>query len=308
MQIIDLDKENPKLNIDSITLGNFDGFHIAHQKLIEKCVNIGKSAVIIFKTHTTQSLKDNNFKYILSTQDKINILSKFKVNYCLLKSFDAKFLSLTPDEFLQYLKKITNFKNLVVGKDFKFGVDATGNVELLKSYSDIYNFKLFILNDQFIKEMPIRSTKIRELLSEGLINKANSMLYRPYSIKGKIVNGKHRGRTLGYPTANLKCENYFIPSFGVYYTNVIYNNKLYKGITSIGENLTYNEKEVKIETHILDFSGNLYNQEIILVFISKIRDNIKFDNEKELITSLEKDYNFAKKQNLHLQLNDYMVI
>jgi len=141
MQIIDLDKDNVKINIDAITLGNFDGLHLAHQKLINKCVSLGKSGVIIFKSHTSEVLKYDKFKNILTTDDKINILKRMNVDYCLIKSFDKAFLSLKPEEFLNYVKEHTNFKNLVVGKDFKFGINASGNVSTLENYQ-----KNFIMN------------------------------------------------------------------------------------------------------------------------------------------------------------------
>lgn len=308
MQIIDLDKDNVKINIDAITLGNFDGLHLAHQKLINKCVSLGKSGVIIFKSHTSEILEDDKFKNILTTDDKINILKRMNVDYCLIKSFDKAFLSLKPEEFLDYVKEHTNFKNLVVGKDFKFGINASGNVSTLEDFQKVFNYKLYTIDDQFIKSVPIRSTTIRKFLMSGEIENANSMLYRPFSINGVVIDGKHRGRNLGYPTANLECKEYIIPAAGVYYTNVIYDNKLYKSITSIGENLTYDEHDIKIETHILDFKGNLYGKELTLVFIKKIRDNVKFNSEIELINKLKSDYNFAKNQDLDLQLQDYMII
>lgn len=230
------------------------------------------------------------------------------VDYCLIKSFDKAFLSLKPEEFLNYVKEHTNFKNLVVGKDFKFGINASGNVSTLENFQKVFNYKLYTIDDQFIKSVPIRSTTIRKFLISGDVEDANSMLYRPFSIKGVVVDGKHRGRNLGYPTANLECKQYIIPAAGVYYTNVIYDNKLYKGITSVGENLTYDEHDVKIETHILDFKGDLYGKILTLVFINKIRDNVKFNSEIELINKLKSDYNFAKNQDLDLQLQDYMII
>lgn len=308
MQIIDLDKDNVKINIDAITLGNFDGLHLAHQKLINKCVSLGKSGVIIFKSHTSEVLDDGKFKNILTMDDKINLLRRMNVDYCLIKSFDKAFLSLKPEEFLDYVKEHTSFKNLVVGKDFKFGINASGNISTLKNFQKVFNYKLYIIDDQFINGVPIRSTTIRKFLMSGEIENANSMLYRPFSINGVVIDGKHRGRNLGYPTANLECKEYIIPAAGVYYTNVIYDNKLYKGITSIGENLTYDEHDVKIETHILDFKGDLYGKELTLVFIKKIRYNVKFNSEIELINKLKSDYNFAKNQDLDLQLQDYMII
>lgn len=308
MQIIDLDKENTKLYIDAITLGNFDGLHLAHQALINKCVGLGKSGVVIFKSHTSEVLESNRFKNILTMNDKIKLLNKMNVDFCLIKSFDKEFLSLKPKDFLTYIKEKTYFKNLIVGNDFKFGVNASGDVSILEKFQEEFDYKLHIIDDQFINGIPIRSTTIRGFLLNGEIEKANLLLYRPYSIRGIIVDGKHRGRILGYPTANLKCKEYIIPASGVYYTNIIYKNQLYKGITSIGENLTYDEHEVKIETHILDFNGNLYGEELVLVFLNKIRDNVKFDSETQLINKLKSDYNFAKNQDLDLQLQDYMII
>lgn len=308
MQIIDLDKNDTKLYIDAITLGNFDGLHLAHQALINMCTGLGKSGVIIFKSHTSKVLESNKFRNILTMNDKINLLNKMNVDFCLIKSFDKEFLSLKPEEFLTYIKEKTHFKNLIVGNDFKFGINASGDVSILEKFQEEFNYKLHIIDDQFINGIPIRSTTIRRFLFHGEIEKANLLLYRPYSIRGIVVDGKHRGRNLGYPTANLDCKEYIIPSPGVYYTNVIYKNQLYKGITSIGENLTYDEHEIKIETHILDFNGNLYGEELTLVFLSKIRDNVKFTSEIQLINKLKGDYNFAKKQDLDLQLQDYMII
>lgn len=146
MQIIDLDKDNVKINIDAITLGNFDGLHLAHQKLINKCVSLGKSGVIIFKSHTSEVLEDDKFKNILTMEDKIYLVKRMNVDYCLIKSFDKDFLSLNPKEFLNYVKEHTNFKNLVVGNDFKFGINASGDVSTLKNFQAVFNYKLYIID------------------------------------------------------------------------------------------------------------------------------------------------------------------
>ncbi len=307
MQIIDLDESNIIFNVDAITFGNFDGFHLAHQKLINKCLEFKTSGVLLFKNHTLENLQNDNFKYILSTQDKIDILEKMNVDYCFVKSFDKSFSSLDPIDFLKYIKSRTNFSNLIVGKDSRFGINASGSVEDLQKLSNKFDYKLYILDNQFSDNVEIRSTTIRNYITNGNIEKANNLLFRPYSIKGTVINGKHRGRNLGFPTANITSNGYILPYSAVYYTNVIYNSKVYKGITSVGENLTYSENDMKIETNLLDFKGDLYGKELILVFLKKIRENVKFNSENELIENLKNDYNFAKNQILDLQYENYMV-
>lgn len=305
MKIIDLDQNNNIVPSNSLTMGNFDGIHLAHQKLIKATVDHKPSGVLLFKNHTLKNLERKNFRYLLSLEDKIFITSRLGIDNCYIKKVDEDFLNTDADDFINKIHDDIGFKNFIVGNDFRFGKNAKGDINLLLKYKD--RFQTHVLAENKIKDIPIRSTSIREFLSKGEVDKANKLLYRPYSIKGEVVSGLGRGKKLGFPTLNLRADSYFIPADGVYYTNVIIDGNFYKGITSVGANITYDEFDFKIETNVLDFSKSIYGERIELIFIEKMRDNIKFPSQDRLIDQLKVDKKYAETKDINLQKNKYMI-
>ena len=170
-----------------------------------------------------------------------------------------------------------------------------GDINLLKSLEAVYGYKVYVLDAYSYGEEVVSSSRIREEISNGDLEEANKMLSREYFLEGKVIHGKKLGRQLGFPTANLEYNsNYVLPKTGVYYTNVLVNNEIYKGITSVGYNPTVSgDKKLTVETYILDFSEEIYDLQMKVYFIKRIRDEEKFNSMEELINQLKDDRNFV---------------
>ena len=293
--------ENESKN-NYIALGSFDGLHLGHLSLVRKVKSLaeengGRSIVFTFKNHPRTFININNkVELIMTNEEKINVLQKEGIDILAFKDFDEKMMKMMPDEFINWLCKTYNVKGIVVGFNFKFGYKNLGDVQLLKKFEEEYRYKLYVMEPCKIQDEIISSTVIRKELIEGSVKKAFNMLSRPYVLSGKVIDGKKLGRTIGFPTANLEInEKKVIPKKGVYYTNIEFNGKIFKGITSVGNNPTVNGQELTVETYILDFSNDIYGKEINIYFIDRIRDEIKFNNINELIEQLKKDKKFAEK-------------
>jgi riboflavin kinase/FMN adenylyltransferase len=285
-------------------LGSFDGLHIGHLSLIYKVVEIakknnGRSMVFTFKNHPRTLInKENSLKLLMDNKRKIEILETHNIDIVCFKEFDSEFMKMTPKEFIKYLVFEYNIKGIVVGFNYKFGYKNLGNVELLKELQNEYGYELHIMEPCIYNNEVISSTRIRKSLADGEVLEASKMLGLPYALKGEVVHGKKIGRTIGFPTANLKYDkNFVLPKEGVYYTNVEVNNNIYKGITSVGNNPTVKGEALTVETYILDFRKDIYGVQINVSFIKKIRDNKKFNSLEELKNQLEKDKSFANNEN-----------
>ncbi len=312
MKIIDASKEFKIEDDTVIALGNFDGLHKGHMTLINKvlekskCKNIS-SSIILFRDHTRDILKPNNGLYKLtSNNDKINLLKDTNLEYIFIVDF-ARIKNLKPEDFFNYLINILNCRGIVVGTDYRFGINASGDIKLLEKLCKSYNISLTIVNTVKDGNINVKSTIIRSYIKEGLIVEANNFLGRNYSITGEVVHGEKRGRELGFPTANtLNKFNYLIPKEGVYYTKTTIisrdSEKKYDSLSFIGNNITFNEYDKKIETYIFDFADSIYGEIIKIEFIEFIRDNYRFNSKIELIEQMNNDVLFAKeyKKNLHL--------
>ena len=285
-----------------IALGSFDGLHLGHLSLVRKVKSLaeengGRSIVFTFKNHPRTFININNkVELIMTNEEKINVLQKEGIDILAFKDFDEKMMKMMPDEFINWLCKTYNVKGIVVGFNFKFGYKNLGDVQLLKKFEEEYRYKLYVMEPCKSEGEIISSTTIRKELVDGNVEKAFDMLSRPYMLSGKVIDGKKLGRTIGFPTANLEInQQKVIPKKGVYYTNVKINEKIFKGITSVGNNPTVNGQELTVETYILDFSNDIYGKEVNIYFIDRIRDEIKFNNINELIEQLKKDKKFAEK-------------
>lgn len=285
-----------------IALGSFDGLHLGHLSLVRKVKSLaeengGRSIVFTFKNHPRTFININNkVELIMTNEEKINVLQKEGIDILAFKDFDEKMMKMMPDEFINWLCKTYNVKGIVVGFNFKFGYKNLGDVQLLKKFEEEYRYKLYVMEPCKIEDEIISSTTIRKELADGNVRKVFNMLSRPYILSGKVIDGKKLGRTIGFPTANLAINKQkVIPKKGVYYTNVKINEKIFKGITSVGNNPTVNGQELTVETYILDFSNDIYGKEVNIYFIDRIRDEIKFNNINELIEQLKRDKKFAEK-------------
>lgn len=291
-------KDNNKANY--VALGSFDGLHMGHLSLIRKAISIanknkGNSMVFTYKNHPISVINpDSAPKLIMNLKNKLKCLENEKVDVVATRTFTKEFMQMSPEEFVRVLCVDYNVKGIIVGFNFKFGHKNEGDIELLNNLKEKYGYELWVMEPFKYNEDVISSTRIRKSILEGKVEEAKEMLSRPYSISGSVSHGKKLGRTIGFPTANLKFdEKMIIPKKGVYYTNVIWNNEIFKGITNIGNNPTVNGQDLTIETYILNFDNEIYGQEIEILFLERIRDEKKFQSLDALVERLKKDKEFA---------------
>lgn len=278
-----------------IALGTFDGFHLGHQKviksLVEKCKQLNlKSVLFTFSNHPREVVHvGDHISRIMTIDEKIKVASNMGIDYLVILKFDKEFMSIEARAFIEdLLIDILNAKLLSVGYNFRFGYKAKGDVQLLKNYKDI--FELLVTEAVYEKEFNVSSTLIRELLEHGNIEKANSLLGRPYKISSTVVEGKKIGKTLGFPTANLKIfENMTRLKPGVYITISEVDNIEYISATNVGYNPTFKEDVFNIETFILDFDKNIYGKNLTVKFIKRLRDEMKFDSLENLMSQIADD-------------------
>ena len=292
-----------------VALGSFDGLHSGHLSLVNKIIelaneNKGKSIVYTFKNHPRTLIKGATPpKLLMDNESKEEILEALGVDLIYFEEFNEEYMKLTPEVFIKYLCEKFKVKGIVVGFNYRFGYKNVGNIEMLKELSTKYGYELYVMEPCNYEDEVISSTRIRNELLSGNVDKAMKMLNRPYCIKGKVVHGKKLGRAIGFPTANLDySKEALIPKKGVYYTNVQWQGKIYKGITSVGNNPTVNGDKLTIETYILDFNNDLYGHNIKVYFIKKIRDEKKFNSIDDLVIQLKKDKYYALEEKFFVNL------
>ena len=289
-----------------LLIGNFDGLHIGHQKLFNFAKKYKKKHKIKIGVLTFDPMpkmffdkKLKNFK-ISNLNQKINSFEKFKIDFVVIKKFDKKFSKINYIKFIDnILSKKLKPKYIFVSNNFRFGNKREGNVNKLKFFEKKYNFK--IINPRPLKKKTkiISSTLIRKLISNGKINIVNKYLDRNWSIDGKVSVGRKMGRKIGFPTCNIKLNDYVIAKPGVYAVNILINKnkKLLRGIANLGYRPTFNQKEILLEVHIFNFSRNLYNKHLTIEFIDFIRKEKKFKNINQLKKQINLDIRKAKKLN-----------
>lgn len=295
IKIFDLDFNEFDLSPKAVSLGNFDGVHKGHQKLMKENIKISKAknltpSVLLFKENTKNILNGER-EYLTSLEDKIEILKNLGIEcFCLLE-FSDKFKDLSPYEFIEeILYKKLNTKYVIVGDNYRFGKMAKGDIKTLKKYEEDFDYKTKIVDFELDDGKIINSTDIRQMVREGKIEKANKDLGHPFKMQGKVIKGAQRGRLLNFPTANLKPSfKYVTAKSGVYFTRVNIDRDFYYALTDIGTNPTFENKKMKIETYIMDFSKDIYGKNISIEFLEYLRPDYKFNSPEELIAQMEKD-------------------
>ena len=284
-----------------IAIGNFDGVHIGHKRVLKEAYKKAKKMKKKFGLLTFEPVPVMFFnKKILNHRldlkfQKISNLKKEKLDFVIVQNFNKRFSKLSYQDFIyKVLYKKIKCKFIYVSKNFKFGKNRKGDVAKLKKYEKKYFYKTIITSPLIKKNKTISSTIIRKLLKKGRIKKANFFLDRNWEITGKVVKGSQRGRKIGFPTCNILMKKYVIPRFGVYAVNVRINKDLKKGIANVGYRPTFNGKKLLLEVNIFGIKKNLYNKIISVVFNKFIRPEKKFKNFLELKNQIKKDIKLAK--------------
>lgn len=265
----------------AICLGYFDGLHIGHQFLINYAKEHSKLPVGVLTFDQPISKFINNGKsqeMLTSLTDRFEAISKLNVDFFYIFQIDKRFINLTDEKFIILLNKM-NIKEVYVGEDYRYGKNASGTIEKLAK-----NFKVTVVDIKNVNNEKVDTQKIISYIKEGNIFDANSLLGKNYKISGEIIKGQQIGTKIGFPTINIKRDiDYVVPKFGVYKTVTYVDNVAYASITNIGNKPTVNKtKEFTIETHLINFSGEIQNKHIEIEFVDFIRPEVKFDSLEDL--------------------------
>ncbi len=287
-----------------ILIGNFDGLHLGHQKLFQLAQSYKKKynlkiGVVNFdpmpKMFFNKKLK--NFR-LSNINQKIKLLSNLKVDFVITKKFDKKFSKIKALNFItQILYRKLSSKFIFVSNNFRFGNKREGNVNLLKKYGKLLNYKV-VKPEPLIKSKKIVSSSlIRNLLENGFLNQANNLLNRNWTIQGVVQKGRQVGKKIGFPTCNIDIKDYVLAKPGVYVVKVLSKNrvKYLRGIANLGYRPTFKQKKILLEVHLFNFSGNLYNKLLSVEFLKFIRKEKKFKNVNQLRVQIKKDLKIARK-------------
>ncbi len=286
-----------------IGLGNFDGLHKGHMKLVEGLIDncLKKnltSCIYTFEQHPSIILEPQNpVPLIITNEKKVEVLESAGINKLFFGLFDREFASLSPDEFIrEILIDKFNAKLVVTGFNYFFGKGGEGNTDYLKRAGEKYGFEVLIIPPVILNGEVVSSTACRNLISKGDIPKVNEMLGRKYSMTGIVTPGRRIGTNLGMPTANIiPDEKYLLPQKGVYVTDTYYKGNKYRSVTNIGVKPTVSQNDpVTIETHLIGFNGGImYDNEIKIEYICKIRDEMKFGDYDQLVEQIKSDIKYA---------------
>ena len=296
--------ELAEFNNSVVTIGTFDGVHLGHQKILNKLKNEadeinGESLLFTFYPHPRMVVfpDSHNLKLIQTIDEKIASLRDFGLDNVIIYPFTKDFSRLTAFEFVRdILVHKLKVKKLVIGYDHQFGRNREGDIEFLKETANIFDFEVIEISAEEINEVNVSSTKIRNSITDGNIDKANEFLGKPFQVQGQVVKGKKLGRKIGYPTINLQLNNEhkIIPLDGVYAVQVSVGIEQYFGMMNIGVNPTIADEmneQKKYEVHLFDFDQDIYGENVIVLFRKFVRKEKTFDNLDELKLQIKADEN-----------------
>lgn len=300
-----------------LALGFFDGVHRGHQEVIGRAKNIAdknnlKLAVMTFNQHPSivfKKLDPDQHKYLSTVSRKEELMDKIGVDYLYEVDFTSAFASLSPQDFVEQYIINLHAKTVVAGFDYTFGKKEVASMEHLPMYAN-NRFDIVVVEKQTLKEKKISSTRIRLALEIGDMAVANKLLGYTYATPGRVVHGDARGRLLGFPTANIEVENFVkLPRIGVYAVEILVGGQVYKGMASIGHNVTFEpNRPLTVEVYILDFSNDIYGEEVTVFWHDYLRGEEKFDSIDALIAQLKQDeldtVHFFEKKDYSTQVDE----
>ena len=273
-----------------ITIGTFDGVHKGHQAILKDVVAHakevkGESILITFEPHPRKLLFPGQPLQLLTPlEEKIALIAATGIQHVVVAPFNQAFASLSADQYISdFLVAKFHPHSIVIGYDHRFGHDRKGDLTLLQSYADRYDFTVHEIPAQVIDEATVSSTKIRKALQQGDVTTASHMLGRHYTLTGGVISGARLGRTLGYPTANIKPNDpeQLIPGNGVYAIRALLNGASFNGMLNIGVRPTVSQElSLHIEAHLFDFNREIYNEQLELQFVARLRDEQKFGSQE----------------------------
>ncbi|MEW6665161.1 MAG: bifunctional riboflavin kinase/FAD synthetase [Thermodesulfobacteriota bacterium] len=295
--ILDLETLSKPLRNPVLTIGNFDGVHRGHLALFELVKQraraiAGQSAVMTFEPHPVKVIKKGNGPPIItSTEQKLNLIRDAGIEVIICIPFTLDFASISAESFVrEILVGKIGVKEVVVGHDYTFGQGRQGNIQLLQQMGKELGFRVHLVGPVHIDHTLVSSTSIRRLVQAGDLKEAKRLLGRDFQVSGTVVRGADRGgRLLGFPTANMVPGDELVPKTGVYAVSVLIDEDLYYGVTNVGYNPTFGEGRLSVETHVLDFSGDLIGKTIQINFLHRLRDEKAFKSAAELTEHIVRD-------------------
>lgn len=290
----------------AVAIGNFDGVHLGHRKILHVLTKDAKKnnlfpLLLTFHPHPAKILAKRKIELLQTIEQRLDEIKKSGIQMVVVLSFDHNLSQITAEEFIRtiIIQKLMA-KKVIVGDNFRFGKDRDGDVTKLQELASRYGFSIQSIPPVTVHGSAVSSSLIRKLLQKGEIKKANMLLGRPYEIEGTVVRGKSRGKRLGYPTANIHPLNDIAPP-GVFISNVGIGSHIYPSITHVGSKPTFNEKDIMIESYIIDYNDSLYKKKLRVSFLEKIREEKKFETPEALSLQIKKDLEqtliYFQKQN-----------
>ena len=285
-----------------LTIGVFDGVHRGHQHLLNRLTDAAsqgglRSAVLTFVSHPRSVLfPDTCIKYINSVEDRLSLLSNTGVDMVVPLTFDLDISRIRAHQFVELLQERLQMVGMVVGQDFAMGYQREGTPDALRDMGSERGFSVTVINPVSVSGERVSSTTIREAISAGDVDRAAKLLGRPFAFNGQVVKGMSRGKTLGFPTANLEVSKHrLIPSDGVYATWAHLGDSRHMAATNVGVRPTFGEHERTVEVYLLDFDGDLYGQELRVEFIQRLRDELRFDTPDALVAHMHRDVELTRE-------------
>jgi riboflavin kinase/FMN adenylyltransferase len=300
--ITDLKNITTRFTNSVITLGNFDGLHLGHQELIKMVIKRARetgaiSLVVTFRPHPLKILAPEKCPPLISIyEEKISLFEKLGIDVLVKIPFTMDFSEMAPEDFVKdVLCGLLGAREIFVGYNYRFGRGRQGNVQTLKRLGEKLGFSVREVEQISIDGEVVSSSKIRRLLKDGDVEHASKLLGRTYAVTGLVVKGDGRGKSLGFPTANIVPKHAIIPADGVYAARLYVRDKLYDGIANIGLRPTFKKENLTIEVHIFDFDEDIYQEEVSLYFVKKIREEKKFASAEALRTQIHSDVKTARE-------------
>lgn len=285
-----------------LTIGNYDGVHIGHKRIIERVVEkarevSGTPMLMTFSPHPHSVLKpDSYIRLITPLHLKERLVAENGIEVMFVIPFDEQLRSISPASFIEdVLIGKLGISGVIVGYDFRFGKGGVGDVNMLREYSQEKGFYFDVVDAITIDEEKIGSNRIRRLIMDGNVKKANDLLDRHHVVEGVVVHGVSRGKSMGFPTINFETVFELIPGNGVYITEVEFEGRKWPSVTNIGFNPTFDGKKLLVETHILNYSGDLYDHDVAIYFHRRIREERKFGSMEELKERITLDVSIARE-------------
>jgi len=285
-----------------LAIGEFDGVHLGHQEVILRTVQRAKrhnvpAAIMTFHPHPREVLGQTQYVRILTPlEEKLEFFSRLGARHTYVVSFDETFSKVTPERFVEDMLIPLGMETVVVGFDFRFGHKGKGTPDTLCEHGK-GRFAVEVVRSFHLNGQKVSSTFVRECLSSGQVDKARALLGRPYRIQGRVVSGQARGRTIGFPTANIELSApYVLPANGVYGVTIMIDGVAHNGIMNLGVRPTFEEGETQpsVEVHIFDFDGNIYGKQVAVELLYFLRPEKKFSSVEELVGQIRQDIRQCK--------------